>query len=117
MIPQRGEVWLTALDPTVGSEMRKTRPAVVLSSPVLYPMPVRIIAPITAWQAKFDARAWIYVRLQPTPLNGLLKESAADPSQVRCVAVERLTRRLGILTPEEIEDIAAGVALCIGYPS
>ena len=58
----------------------------------------------------------MYIRLQPTPHNGLQHESAADPLQVRCVAIERLIQYLGILTADEIADIAAGVALCIAYP-
>ena len=31
VIPERGDIWWVALDPTLGSEIRKTRPCVVIS--------------------------------------------------------------------------------------
>ena len=48
--PKRGEVWLVSLDPTVGSEIRKTRPTVVVSSDSVGVLPVKIVAPITDWK-------------------------------------------------------------------
>lgn len=44
----RGEVWLVALDPTVGSEIQKTRPAVVISPPEMHDyLRTVIVAPMT----------------------------------------------------------------------
>jgi mRNA interferase MazF len=40
-LPKRGEVWLVNLDPTVGAEIRKTRPAVVVSSDAVGILPVK----------------------------------------------------------------------------
>lgn len=51
--PKRGEIWLVQLDPTRGQEIKKTRPAVVISSNLLNSVSVRIIIPIAKWQAKF----------------------------------------------------------------
>ncbi|GIV65215.1 MAG: hypothetical protein KatS3mg046_475 [Bellilinea sp.] len=44
---RRGEVWLVNLDPTLGAEMRKTRPAVIVSSDLVGILPLRIIVPLT----------------------------------------------------------------------
>ena len=47
---ERGEVWLVALDPTVGSEIQKTRPCVVVSPPELNEyLRTVIVAPMTTW--------------------------------------------------------------------
>ncbi|NRB07103.1 MAG: type II toxin-antitoxin system PemK/MazF family toxin, partial [Richelia sp.] len=40
--PKRGEIWLVQLDPTVGQELRKTRPAVVINSELFAMIPMRI---------------------------------------------------------------------------
>ncbi len=115
IIPQRGEVWLVDLDPTKGSEIQKKRPAVVLSSPALYGVPVRIVVPITTWQPKFARFVYGYTRLQATPTNGLQRESAAVSVQIRTVALERFEKKMGSLAATEVEEIAAAVALCIDY--
>jgi mRNA interferase MazF len=56
------------------------------------------------------------VRLTPTPGNGITKESGADAFQVKSVSEDRLVQRLGIVTPEQLEQIVSAVALCIGAP-
>ncbi len=44
----RGEVWLVALDPSVGSEIRKTRPCVIVSPPEMHDyLHTVIVAPMT----------------------------------------------------------------------
>ena len=114
MLPQRGEVWWVELDPTRGSEIQKTRPAVVISAKALAWIPVRIIVPITSWQPHFASRPTM-VFLEATVQNGLTNDSAADALQVRSVATERLTQRLGVITADQLADVVAGVALCIDY--
>ncbi len=114
MEPQRGEIWEVELDPTRGSEMQKTRPAVVVSSPSLAHIPVRIIVPVTSWRPRFAKRLTM-VPLSATPRNGLLNDSAADPLQIRSVALERFVKIVGYTTADEIDQIVAGVAICINY--
>jgi len=45
--PNRSEIWLVNLDPTLGSEIRKIRPVVVISSDSIGKLPIKLIAPIT----------------------------------------------------------------------
>lgn len=51
----------------------------------------------------------------PSTQNGLTKDPAANAFQVKSVAVSRFQTRLGALTAAEIVEIAAAIALCVGY--
>ncbi len=48
--PQRGEIWMVRFDPSVGAEIRKIRPAVVVSLDNVGRLPLRIVVPLTDWQ-------------------------------------------------------------------
>lgn len=110
----RGEVWEVEFRPAVGAEIQKARPAVVMNVPEVGRLPLCILVPITDWKPAFAGFSW-FVHLPPSPENGLVKESGADAFQVKSVSDNRLLRKRGHLTPEQTEQIAAGVALCIGY--
>ncbi len=47
---RRAEIWLVNLEPTVGAELRKTRPVVVVSSNAVGVLPVKLVAPFTEWK-------------------------------------------------------------------
>ncbi len=111
--PRRGEIWLVDFDPTVGGEVRKTRPADVISSNAVGRLPLRIVVPITEWKDAYFAFPW-FVEVKPSAANGLSKDSGADTFQVKSVALERFREPLGSLTAEELDDVAAGIALCVG---
>ena len=44
---KQGEIWLISLDPAIGAEIKKTRPAVVVNNNALGKLPLKIIVPIT----------------------------------------------------------------------
>jgi mRNA-degrading endonuclease toxin of MazEF toxin-antitoxin module len=48
--PKRGEVWLVQFNPSVGAEIQKVRPAVVLSVDGVGLLPLRIVVPVTDWK-------------------------------------------------------------------
>jgi mRNA interferase MazF len=77
---RRGEVWLINLDPTIGAEIRKTRPAVIVNDDAVGLLPLKVIVPITEWKDRYGVAPWM-VRLDPNPVNGLDKLSAADAFQ------------------------------------
>lgn len=112
--PSRGEVWRVRFDPAEGAEIKKIRPSVVISVNEVGVLPLRIIVPITGWQDGFATHPWL-VRLNPTPGNGLSKESAADAFQVKSLSIDRFVERLGALTGQELEEVAAAIVLCVGY--
>jgi mRNA interferase MazF len=109
----RGEVWLINLDPTVGAEIRKTRPAVVVSIDAVGLLPLRVVVPLTEWKERYGLAAWM-VRLDPDKDNGLEKPSAADTFQVRSLSVERFVRRLGTLQPRHIQSLANALGIVLG---
>jgi mRNA interferase MazF len=51
--PLRGEVWLVDFDPAVGAEIRKLRPAVVLSLDTIGRLPLRMVVPVTDWKMAY----------------------------------------------------------------
>jgi mRNA interferase MazF len=111
----RGEVWLVSFDPAIGAEIRKTRPAVVLSSNEVGILPLKLMAPITEWKEAFAKNLW-HVRIVPDSTNGLAKISAVDVLQVRGMDVRRFVTRLGMLSPVALENITAALADLIEVP-
>ena len=111
--PARGEVWLIGFDPTQGAEIGKTRPAVVVNVPSVGRLPLRIVVPVTGWDLKWATVPWL-VHLRATTRSGLAKDSAADCFQVKSISLNRFVSRLGVLGADEVEQVCAGVALCVG---
>jgi mRNA interferase MazF len=74
---RRGEIWLINLDPTVGAEIRKTRPAVIVNDDAVGILPLKVVVPVTEWKDRYAVAPWM-VRLDPDADNGLSKPSAAD---------------------------------------
>ena len=114
-IPQRGEIWLVNFDPTVGTEIRKTRPAVVVSSDAVGRLPIKLVAPATDWKEHFAPNIW-HVRIDPDPANGLTKVSAVDALQLRGMDHRRFVRKLGQLSPTTMEEIVLAIAAIVEYP-
>jgi mRNA interferase MazF len=102
-LPLRGEVWLVNLEPTLGSEIRKVRPAIVVSSNHIGRLPIKLIAPVTDWKETFSHNVW-HIRLEPNPQNGLTKRSAVDTLQLRGLDEQRFIRKLGSLDDASIFD-------------
>ena len=92
--PKRGEVWPVNLDPRMGSEIKKTRPAIVISANKIGKLPVKLVVPITDWKADFTQNVW-HIKMRPSASNGLSKASAADTLQMRSIDLQRFIRKLG----------------------
>ena len=84
---KRGEVWLTALDPTVGREIRKTRPCLVVSPPEIHDhLRTAIVAPMTTGSRPAPFRPEV-------SFQG--KQGRIVLEQMRCLDQKRLIKRLG----------------------
>lgn len=108
----RGEVWLINLDPTVGAEIKKTRPAVVVNDDAIGILPLKVIVPITEWKDRYCVAPWL-IRLEPDTKNGLDKLSVADTFQIRSVAQERFVRQLGKLCDMAMQEIGKALAVVL----
>lgn len=106
---KRSEIWLVNLDPTIGSEIRKTRPAIIVNDDGLGILPLKVIVPITDWKAKYSIAPWM-VNLKPDRNNNLTKESSADCFQVRSVSQKRLIRKIGGLPQSKMAEIEIALA-------
>ena len=109
---RRGEVWLINLSPTVGAEIKKTRPAAIVNDDAIGILPLKVIDPITEWKDRYALAPWM-VLLEPTAKNGLDKPSAADAFQVRSVAQERFVQRLGKLSNPAMQEITRALAIVL----
>jgi len=96
--PRLDEVWLVSLDPTRGSEIRKTRPCVVVSpDEANRHLRTVIIAPLTSSERPYPTRV-------PMTFQGRKGQVAVD--QLRAVDRERMTRKLGKISPMTAQAIS-----------
>ncbi len=102
VIPERGEIWWVALDPTLGSEIRKTRPCVVISAKVLNERRRTVIVVPMSSSPKASPPILI-----PISCDGHTVVAVSD--QIRAVAKERLRNRLGIVTADEMAALEDGL--------
>jgi mRNA interferase MazF len=105
--PHRGDIYWVALDPTVGTEIRKTRPAVIVSNDSCnqYGSCV-VVLPITSHvESLYPGEARVRVRREPGRALG---------DQIRSIDKARLRGRAGTLTPEELSDVDEALRVTLG---
>lgn len=112
--PKRSEIWLVNLNPTIGAEIQKTRPAVIISSDYIGKLPLKLVVPITDWKPYFIANLW-HIRINASPENGLSKPSSADVLQTRSVDIQRFVRKPGSLAESDLQEITRALAAVIEY--
>lgn len=109
---KQGEIWLVSLDPTIGSELRKTRPAVIVNDNTIGRLPLKIIVPLTDWKPQYKVALWM-VKIEPNDNNKLDKDSSADCFQIRSVSEERCVRKLGKLDTEAMDKIRVALSIVL----
>jgi mRNA interferase MazF len=109
----KGEVWLINLDPTIGAEIQKTRPAIIVNENAIGILPLRVIVPLTDWRERYQIAPWM-VRIDPATSNGLSKPSAADAFQIRSVSQARFVNRLGQISSAQLLEILKAIQTVIG---
>jgi mRNA interferase MazF len=108
-------VWMLDFDPAVGAEIRKLRPALVVSVNSVGRLPLRIVVPLTDWKSSYAGFPW-FVLIRSDLINGLSKDSGADAFQAKSVSLDRFVRLLGTVSIVQVDDVASAVALCVGAP-
>lgn len=96
---RQGDIYLINLDPSVGSEMKKTRLCIILNNNIIGKLPLKIIAPITDFKTHYSVVPWM-VTLEPNVSNGVKKPSSIDLFQVRSLSQKRLVKKLGFVDKE-----------------
>ena len=95
--PRRGDIYLVSFDPTLGAEIRKTRPALIIQNDLANRWsPITIVAAITSRSDKPVCPADVAVNPPESSLN---VPSVVLLNQIRCIDRRQLMRRLGRLRP------------------
>ena len=111
--PKRGEIYLTALDPTVGHEIKKTRPALVIQNDTSNQYSATtVVAPITS-TVRLPLSP-IHVLLPTGPSSGLRVASVAVLNQIRTVDRLRLIKRLGAIDAGTTNQIDRAIQIVLG---
>lgn len=110
--PRRGEVYLVSFDPTVGAEIKKTRPALIVQNDIANRWsPITIVAAITS---QFEEPLYPTEVLVQAPEGGLGVDSAVLLNQVRSIDKRRLIKRLGALKPDTMIRVDRAALLSLG---
>jgi mRNA interferase MazF len=107
--PRRGDVFWVNLDPVVGTEIRKTRPAVIVSNDSCNRYGARVVVlPITSnVDSLYPGEAMIDVKGRPGRALG---------DQIRSIDKRRLKARVSTLTADEMARVDEALAITLGLP-
>lgn len=110
--PKRGEIYLVNFDPTIGAEIRKTRPALIIQNNVANRYsPITIVAAITSRAEESLYPTEIAISRQE---SGLEHDSVVLLNQIRSMDKKRLIKRVGALRQETMERVNPGLELSLG---
>lgn len=109
--PQRGEIYLVCLDPTIGSGINKTRPALIISNDINNEFSATVtVIPITSRTEK----VYPFEILFPPEKSGLPKESKVKCNQIRTIGKKRLIKSLGKISVEKLREVEGALRIHLG---
>ena len=110
--PLRGEIYLVNFDPTIGAEISKTRPALIIQNNIANrSSPIIIIAAMTS---KFDDHLYPTEVLIEPPEGGLKTTSVILLNQIRSIDLQRLIRRIGAIGSEKLNEVDRAIQISLG---
>ena len=105
---KQGAIWEINLSSTVGAEIKKKRPALIISDDAIGLLPLRVIVPVTQWKKSFHGAVWM-VKIEPNALNNLKTTSAIDCFQIRSISTKRFLTKIGDVSPKTLNEIKTAV--------
>ena len=109
--PHQGEIWLVNLDPTIGSEIKKTRPVLIISNDINNEFANTVtIVPITDKGDKIYPFE-VFLSLK---VSGIIKESKIKCQQIRTVDKSRLIKQLGKIDDNLIKETQSALLIHLG---
>lgn len=110
--PKRGQIWLVSLDPAIGHEIKKTRPALVISNDVNNKLADTItVIPITSKTEKIYP---FEVLLSKEEAN-LFKDSKVKCNQIRTIDKRRLIKFLSSASEKKLKEIEKAILIHLGF--
>jgi mRNA interferase MazF len=107
-----GEIYWVNLDPTIGDEIKKRRPVIILNGGHHKHLKLAIVVPITAWSPYWEKNPF-FVSFEPNSTNGIQKKSAVDCFQIRAISHKRFMEKIGNISNDEIHLIKRSIALIL----
>jgi len=110
--PKRGEIWLVQFDPTIGAEIKKTRPALILQNDIANRYSaVTIVAAITS---AIDEKLYPSEVLLQSLESGLQKDSVVLLNQIRTIDNKRLITKIGSVENQTMERVNRAIEISLG---
>jgi len=109
---KQGEIWYSDLEPVRGSEQSGKRPVVIVSGPTMNTaLQIIIVCPLTSVIKNIKG----CIVIQKNQINSLKKDSEVLVLQVRTISKKRLSKKIGNITKDQIEQIKQGIDLYLNY--
>ena len=101
---RRGEVWWVSFDPSVGGEIRKRRPAIIVSNDAsnLHMNRLQVVPLTSKTDRLYPGEAYI-------TLNGELRKAIAD--QITTVSKRRVSERIGVISPTDMDLVEYAIKM------
>jgi len=110
---KRGDIWLVNLEPTIGHEIRKSRPAVIIQNDLGNKYsPITIVAPITSQNIE---RTYPIEVVLDKKSSGLEKISKVLLNQIRAIDKRRLIKKLGKIDYETMMNVDYSIKISLGF--
>ena len=110
--PQRGEIYLTALDPALGHEIKKTRPALVIQNDITNRFGMTTI--VAAITSKVSTPPYPNETILHPGTSGLEVVSTVRLDQIRTVDRQRLVKRLGRVDDSTMAKVDEAIKISLG---
>jgi mRNA interferase MazF len=111
-VPRRGDIYLVSFDPTLGAEIKKTRPALIIQNDIGNQYsPMTIVAAITS---KIDVPPYPTEVIMEPRDSGLPEISAVVLNQIRSVDKQRLVKRIGKAPTGVMERVNRAISISLG---
>jgi mRNA interferase MazF len=109
---KQGEIWHADLEPVRGSEQSGKRPVVIVSGPTMNTaLQIIIVCPLTSVIKNIKG----CIVIQKNQINNLKKNFEVLVLQVRTISKKRLSKKIGNITKDQVEQIKQGIALYLNY--
>ena len=109
---KRGDIWTVSLDPTIGHEIKKLRPAIIIQNDIGNKYsPMTIIAPITSQHTEKVFPIEVLITKENAEIE---KTSKVLLNQIRAVDKERLIKRIGRLDEDTVEKVNEALKVSLG---